>query len=73
MDDVTHALGFTEKDVRRLAGARSFERGLGYLSAVSRLEIGEEAITATVDTLTSCSDLAQLHVPRPTSGLSSNS
>ncbi|MFG2977308.1 SWIM zinc finger domain-containing protein [Streptomyces sp. NPDC048331] len=46
---MTHALGFTEEDLRRLAGARSFERGLGYLSAVSRLEIGDEAITATVD------------------------
>ncbi|WP_406187440.1 SWIM zinc finger domain-containing protein [Streptomyces sp. NBC_01006] len=32
-----------------MAGARSFERGLGYLSAVSRLEIGDEVITATVD------------------------
>ncbi|MET9608063.1 SWIM zinc finger family protein [Streptomyces sp. NPDC006512] len=46
---MTHALGFTEEDLRRLAGARSFERGLGYLSALSRLEIGEQAITATVD------------------------
>lgn len=49
MNAVTHALGFAEEDLRRLAGARSFERGLGYLSAVSRLEIGDEAITATVD------------------------
>ncbi|MEU6866703.1 SWIM zinc finger family protein [Streptomyces sp. NPDC046876] len=46
---MTHALGFTEKDLHQLAGARSFERGLGYLSAVSRLEIGDEAISATVD------------------------
>ncbi|MFB6613809.1 SWIM zinc finger domain-containing protein [Streptomyces sp. NPDC085524] len=46
---MTHALGFTEDDLRRLAGARSFERGLGYLSEVSRLETGDEAITATVD------------------------
>ncbi|WP_442480710.1 SWIM zinc finger family protein [Streptomyces kutzneri] len=46
---MTHALGFAEKDLRRMAGARSFERGAGYLSAVSRLEIGDEAITATVD------------------------
>ncbi|MFJ1563513.1 SWIM zinc finger domain-containing protein [Streptomyces erythrochromogenes] len=46
---MTHALGFSEKDLRRLAGARSFERGLGYLSAVSRLEIGDEAISAVVD------------------------
>ncbi|MFE9633524.1 SWIM zinc finger domain-containing protein [Streptomyces sp. NPDC006463] len=46
---MTHALRFTEQDLRRLAGARSFERGLGYLSGVSRLEIGYETITATVD------------------------
>ncbi|MFJ6485050.1 hypothetical protein ACIQK6_33725 [Streptomyces sp. NPDC091682] len=46
---MTHALGFAEKDLRRLAGARSFERGAGYLPAVSRLEIWDEAITATVD------------------------
>ncbi|MEV6734403.1 MULTISPECIES: SWIM zinc finger family protein [unclassified Streptomyces] len=46
---MTHDLGFTEEDLRRLAGARSFERGVGYLSAVSRLEIGDETITATVD------------------------
>ncbi|MFD8147188.1 SWIM zinc finger domain-containing protein [Streptomyces sp. NPDC059708] len=46
---MTHALRFTEKDLRRLAGARSFERGPGYLSSVSRLEIGDEAISATVD------------------------
>ncbi|WP_327360132.1 SWIM zinc finger family protein [Streptomyces sp. NBC_01296] len=46
---MTHALGFTEEDLRRLAGALSFERGVGYLSAVSRLEIGVETITATVD------------------------
>ncbi|MET9686867.1 hypothetical protein ABZY81_00070 [Streptomyces sp. NPDC006514] len=49
MNGVTHALGFAEKDLRRLAGARSFERGVSYLSAVSRLEIWDEAITATVD------------------------
>ncbi|MEU9946183.1 SWIM zinc finger family protein [Streptomyces lavendulae] len=46
---MTHALGFTEEDLRRLAGVRSFERGLGYLSTISRLEIGDEAITAIVD------------------------
>ncbi|MER7461591.1 hypothetical protein [Streptomyces sp. NPDC097981] len=46
---MTHALRFTEEDLRRLAGARSFERGLGYLSAVSQLEIGDETINATVD------------------------
>ncbi|WP_371675563.1 SWIM zinc finger domain-containing protein [Streptomyces sp. NBC_01276] len=46
---MTHALGFTEEDLRRLAGARSFERGLGYLPAVSRLDIGDAVITATVD------------------------
>ncbi|MGW0749101.1 SWIM zinc finger family protein [Streptomyces sp. NPDC002587] len=46
---MTHALGFTEEDLRRLAGARSFELGLGYLAAVARLEVGDETITAAVD------------------------
>ncbi|MFB6807486.1 SWIM zinc finger domain-containing protein [Streptomyces sp. NPDC056387] len=46
---MARALGFTDEDLRRLAGSRSYDRGLGYLSAVSRLEIGETAITATVD------------------------
>ncbi|MFE3581201.1 SWIM zinc finger family protein [Streptomyces vinaceus] len=46
---MTNAPGFTEKDLRRLAGTRSFERGLDYLSAVSRLEVGHESISATVD------------------------
>ncbi|MFF3859436.1 SWIM zinc finger domain-containing protein [Streptomyces sp. NPDC002209] len=45
---MTHALGFTEEDLRRLAGTRSFERGVGCLPAVSRLEIGYESITAIV-------------------------
>ncbi|MFE6847580.1 SWIM zinc finger domain-containing protein [Streptomyces sp. NPDC057686] len=45
---MTHALGFAEEDLRRLAGARSFERGVGCLPAVSRLEIGYETITAIV-------------------------
>lgn len=49
MNRVADALGFTDEDLRRLAGARSYERGLGYLTAVSRLEVGETAITATVD------------------------
>ncbi|MEV7556108.1 SWIM zinc finger family protein [Streptomyces sp. NPDC089795] len=42
-------LGFGEDELRRLAGPRSFERGLFYLSSVSALEIGESSITATVD------------------------
>ncbi|MGW4684005.1 SWIM zinc finger family protein [Streptomyces sp. NPDC004244] len=46
---MTRSPGFDETDLRRLAGARSFERGRGYLSAVTRLEIGAESITATVD------------------------
>ncbi|MER5730162.1 SWIM zinc finger family protein [Streptomyces sp. NPDC002138] len=41
--------GFAEDELRRLAGSRSFERGLSYLSSVSALEIEESAITATVD------------------------
>ncbi|MFE1247299.1 SWIM zinc finger domain-containing protein [Streptomyces sp. NPDC058735] len=41
-------MGFGEDDLRVLAGARSFERGLGYLDAVSGLEVGEGSVTAVV-------------------------
>ncbi|MGK5497865.1 SWIM zinc finger family protein [Streptomyces sp. URMC 125] len=41
-------VGFGEDDLRALAGVRSFERGLGYLDAVSGLEVGERSITAVV-------------------------
>ncbi|MFI7308598.1 SWIM zinc finger domain-containing protein [Streptomyces hygroscopicus] len=40
--------GFTESDLRALAGARSFERGLGYLDAVSGVEVGDGWVTASV-------------------------
>ncbi|MDN3260638.1 hypothetical protein QWJ26_12590 [Streptomyces sp. CSDS2] len=43
------AVGFGEDDLRALAGARSFERGLGYLDAVRGLEVGEGSVTAVVD------------------------
>ncbi|WP_374105412.1 SWIM zinc finger domain-containing protein [Streptomyces sp. ISL-36] len=46
---MTHRWGFTKGDLRERAGDRSYERGLGYLDAVSRLEIGDVAINATVD------------------------
>ncbi|GGV87301.1 hypothetical protein GCM10015535_36770 [Streptomyces gelaticus] len=46
---MSNTLDFSEEKLRRLAGSRSFERGLGYLSSVSALEIGERTITATVD------------------------
>jgi uncharacterized Zn finger protein len=39
---------FTEQDLRRAAGERSFDRGLGYLDAVSELEITADEITARV-------------------------
>ncbi|MFB7031306.1 MULTISPECIES: SWIM zinc finger domain-containing protein [unclassified Streptomyces] len=42
------AAGFGEDDLRALAGTRSFERGLGYLDAVSGLEVGEDSVTAVV-------------------------
>ncbi|MEU2924795.1 hypothetical protein ABZ636_07010 [Streptomyces sp. NPDC007251] len=42
------AVGFGEDDLRALAGARSFERGLGYQDAVSGLEVGESSVTAVV-------------------------
>lgn len=41
-------MGFGEDDLRALAGMRSFERGLGYLNAVSGLEVGEHSVTAEV-------------------------
>jgi uncharacterized Zn finger protein len=40
--------GFTEADLRVLAGPRSFERGQDYLDAVTALEVGDGWITATV-------------------------
>ncbi|MEV7236428.1 hypothetical protein AB0N06_21285 [Streptomyces sp. NPDC051020] len=40
--------GFTEADLRVLAGRRSFERGEDYLDAVTALEVGDGWITATV-------------------------
>ncbi|MEU0835422.1 hypothetical protein [Streptomyces sp. NPDC005969] len=40
--------GFTEADLRVLAGPRSFERGEDYLDAVTALEVGDGWITATV-------------------------
>ncbi|MBV9382093.1 MAG: SWIM zinc finger family protein [Streptosporangiaceae bacterium] len=39
---------FTEADIRRIAGTRSFERGLGYLHEVENLEISSSQVTATV-------------------------
>jgi len=41
-------VGFGEDDLRALAGVRSFERGLGYLDAVTGLEVGEGSVTAVV-------------------------
>jgi hypothetical protein len=40
--------GFTEADLRRLAGAASFERGLGYVGQVTDLDLSAGAVTATV-------------------------
>ncbi|MEU3651594.1 DUF6880 family protein [Streptomyces sp. NPDC032161] len=42
------AKSLTEANLRALAGARSFERGTGYLDAVSGIEVGEVSATATV-------------------------
>ncbi|MGF0175766.1 SWIM zinc finger family protein [Streptomyces sp. Marseille-Q5077] len=41
-------VGFGEDDLRALAGARSFERGLGYRVAVSGLGVGDGSVTAVV-------------------------
>ncbi|MER6424091.1 hypothetical protein [Streptomyces sp. NPDC001137] len=40
--------GLTEASLRALAGVRSYERGLGYLDAVSGVEVGDGWVTATV-------------------------
>ncbi|MDI9883457.1 hypothetical protein QMZ92_03340 [Streptomyces sp. HNM0645] len=40
--------GLTEANLRTLAGARSFERGLGYLDAVAGVEIGDGSVIASV-------------------------
>src|SRR6266851_5750061 len=45
---VTMVALFSEADLRRVAGERSFGRGLGYLDAVDDLEIGVDQVTATV-------------------------
>lgn len=41
-------LGLTEANLKMLAGARSFERGCGYLDAVSGVEVGDCWVTASV-------------------------
>ncbi|MFI6495037.1 SWIM zinc finger domain-containing protein [Streptomyces sp. NPDC050564] len=40
--------GLTEANLKALAGPRSFERGLGYLDAVSGVEVGDGWVTASV-------------------------
>lgn len=40
--------GLTEAELKELAGARSFERGLGYVDAVSGAEVGDGWIRASV-------------------------
>jgi uncharacterized Zn finger protein len=45
---MTAAPGFTEADIERLAGSRSFERGTEYMDEVTDLEISESQVTATV-------------------------
>ncbi|MFB7594194.1 SWIM zinc finger domain-containing protein [Streptomyces sp. NPDC056160] len=41
-------VGLTEAKLRTLAGTRSFERGLGYVDAVSGIEVGTDSIRASV-------------------------
>ncbi len=45
---VAQDLDFDEDDLRALAGPRSFERGRGYLAAVTAVEVGDGWITAMV-------------------------
>ncbi|WP_274919375.1 SWIM zinc finger family protein [Streptomyces sp. WZ-12] len=40
--------GLTEAGLKKLAGARSFERGRGYLDAVSGVEVGDGWVSASV-------------------------
>ncbi|MFF7594628.1 hypothetical protein [Streptomyces mirabilis] len=40
--------GITEANLKTLAGPRSFERGRGYLDAVSGVEVGDGWVTASV-------------------------
>ncbi|MDG5808082.1 hypothetical protein P9869_36630 [Streptomyces ossamyceticus] len=40
--------GLTEANLKKLAGSRSFDRGRGYLSAVSGVEVGDGWVTANV-------------------------
>jgi uncharacterized Zn finger protein len=42
------APGFTEADIQRVAGSRSFERGTEYVADVEDLEVSDSRITATV-------------------------
>jgi uncharacterized Zn finger protein len=42
------APGFTETDIQRVAGSRSFGRGMEYVDSVSDLEISDSQVTATV-------------------------
>jgi uncharacterized Zn finger protein len=42
------APGFTEADIERVAGSRSFERGMDYVDDVTDLEISDSLVTATV-------------------------
>jgi uncharacterized Zn finger protein len=42
------APGFTETDIQRLAGSRSFGRGVEYVDAVADLQISDSRISATV-------------------------
>jgi uncharacterized Zn finger protein len=45
---MTAAPGFTEADIQRVAGSRSFGRGMDYVDAVTDLEISDSQVTATV-------------------------
>jgi uncharacterized Zn finger protein len=45
---MTGAPSFTEADIERAAGARSFARGLEYVDAVANLELSQSRVTATV-------------------------
>jgi hypothetical protein len=47
---MTASPGFTEADIQREAGSKSFGRGMEYVDAVTDLEISDSQVTASVFT-----------------------
>ena len=71
MIPMTEPAGFTKADLELAAGARSYERGLGYLHAVAGLEVTATEITATVYGSSEYRVPLRLASPRNSSGCGS--